>query len=203
MEPAMKRRRTLIPSVLQWPMTASPVPHPVIPVLAERGGTQLKTPKPIFLVDAREQNPFNFTRFEGWCAGIEKKALKLGDYSVKGLEEVCVVERKDLADLVHSLTGNRSVFVRRLRLMSHYPHSLLVVTAALGQVKSPYPHTSVNPNCITQSMMAILAGLRVPFLCTESHELGEEIVASYLYQVHLYHWLEANDYGRFLTDNDL
>jgi len=33
--------------------------------------------------------------------------------------------------------------------------------------------------------------------------LGEEIVASYLYQVHLYHWLEANDFGRFLIDNDL
>ncbi len=25
----------------------------------------------------------------------------------------------------------------------------------------------------------------------------------YLYQVHLYPWLETNDYGRFLADNDL
>jgi len=49
----------------------------------------------------------------------------------------------------------------------------------------------------------LLAGLQVPFLCTETHELGEELVASYLYQVHLYHWLESNDYGRFLVDNDL
>jgi hypothetical protein len=50
---------------------------------------------------------------------------------------------------------------------------------------------------------AILAGLHVPFLCTETHELGEELVASYLYQVHLYHWLETNGYGRFLVDGDL
>ena len=28
-------------------------------------------------------------------------------------------------------------------------------------------------------------------------------IASYLYQVHLYYWLETNDYGRFLADNDL
>ena len=49
----------------------------------------------------------------------------------------------------------------------------------------------------------MLAGLQVPFLCTENHELGEELVASYLYQVHLYRWLETNDYGRFLVDNDL
>jgi hypothetical protein len=40
-------------------------------------------------------------------------------------------------------------------------------------------------------------------VCTETHELGEEVVASYLYQIHLYDWLESNDYGRFLVDNDL
>jgi hypothetical protein len=49
----------------------------------------------------------------------------------------------------------------------------------------------------------VLAGLQVPFLCSEGHTLGEEMVASYLYQVHLYQWLETNDYGRFLADNDL
>jgi hypothetical protein len=38
---------------------------------------------------------------------------------------------------------------------------------------------------------------------TRPCELGEEFVASYLYQVHLYYWLEINDYGRFLVDNDL
>jgi hypothetical protein len=46
-------------------MIATPVAHPAIPVLAERGGTQLKTPTPVFLVDTREQNPFDFSRFEG------------------------------------------------------------------------------------------------------------------------------------------
>ncbi len=33
--------------------------------------------------------------------------------------------------------------------------------------------------------------------------LGEELVASYLYQVHLYHWLETNGCCRFLVDGDL
>src|SRR5262249_20417374 len=61
----------------------------------------------------------------------------------------------------------------------------------------------VSPNKITQSLVALLAGMQVPFLCVETHELGEEIVASYLYQVFLYHWLETNDYGRFLVDDDL
>jgi ERCC4-type nuclease len=199
----LRRRSTLIASPLKWQIAGAPVPHLAIPVLAERGGTQLRTPRPVLLVDTREQNPFNFSRFEGWFAGAERRALKLGDYSIAGLEDICVVERKDLPDLVHSLTADRPVFVQRLKRMSSYPHRLLVITAALSQVKSQYPHSAVNPNRIFQSLIALQAGFNIPFLCTETHELGEEAVASYLYQVHLYHWLENNDYGRFLADNDL
>jgi hypothetical protein len=117
----MKRRRTLIKPPLHWQMSTTPVPYPVIPVLAERGGTQLKTPRPVVLVDTREQNPFDFSRFEGWFAGIEKKLLKLGDYSIEGLENICVVERKDLPDLVRSLTSERNVFINRLRLWPNVP----------------------------------------------------------------------------------
>ena len=199
----MRRRRTLITSPLEWQMTALPVAHPALPVVAERGGTQFRTPKPVVIVDTREQNPFSFARFQGWFAGVEKKPLPLGDYSVSGLEEVCVVERKDLSDLVCSFTTERPVFVKRLRRMSAFPDRLLIVTAAMSQVKSRYEHSPANPNQITQSLIAALAGLRVPFLCVETHELGEEIVASYLYQVHLYHWLEAKRHGRRLVDDDL
>ena len=199
----LRRRRPLIASPLEWQMTAAPVTHPVIPVLAERGGTQLRTPRATVLVDTREQNPFNFSRFRGWFAGIEKRALALGDYSIAGLEEVCAVERKDLTDLVHSCTADRAAFVNRLRLMARYPHRLLVITSPLSQVKSRYEHTNFDPNRVTQFLIATLVGLQVPFVCSETHELGEELLGSYLYQVHLYHWLESNDHGRYLSDNDI
>jgi ERCC4-type nuclease len=197
------RRRRLIQSPLEWQMTAAPVAPPALPVVAERGGTQVRAPRPVVLVDTREQNPFSFARFEGWFARVERRTLKLGDYSVEGLEEISVVERKDLSDLVHSFTVERKAFVARLRQMSETPHPLLVVTAALSQVKSRYEHSRVSPNQITQSLVAAVAGLGVPFLCVDTHELGEEIVASFLYQAHLYHWLETHDYGRFLADDDL
>lgn len=199
----MKRRTSLIKSPLDWHMSTVPVAHAAVPVLAERGGTQLRSPRATVLIDTREQNPFNFSRFDGWFAGVEKKALKLGDYSVAGMEEACVVERKDLSDLVHSLTVDRPVFINRLREMSSYAQPLLVITAPLCSVKSSYPFSNANPNRIMQSLIAMLVGWNVPFVCTETHELGEEIVASFLYQVHLYHWLERNGYGRSLADDDL
>jgi hypothetical protein len=87
--------------------------------------------------------------------------------------------------------------------MGDLPHSLLVITASLTEIKSEYPYRCANPNRITQSLIAVLAGLRLPFICTETHELGEEIVASYLYQTFLYDWLERNGHGRLLADGDL
>ena len=199
----MRKLRTLIPSPLEWQTRPSPVSPPALPVLAERGGTQLRTPLPVAVIDTREQNPLSFRRFQGWFARVEHRALSLGDYSVAGMEDSCVVERKDLADLIHSFTNCRAVFVKRLRRMSLLPHSLLVVTAPLAEIKSEYPYRSASPNRITQSLIAVLAGLRVPFICTETHELGEEIVASYLYQTFLYDWLERNGHGRYLADGDL
>ena len=160
----MRRRSpTLIQSPLAWHMGDAPVAPPAIPALAERGGTQLKAPRGTVLVDTREQNPFDFSRFEGWFAGVEKKALKLGDYSVAGLEDRCVVERKALPDLVHSLTLERPVFINRLKRICNYPHRLLVITATLSQVKTGYPYSAANPNHIFQSAIALLAGLAAPF----------------------------------------
>jgi ERCC4-type nuclease len=119
------------------------------------------------------------------------------------MEDTCVVERKDLADLIQSFTTNRAVFIKRLQRMSKLPHSLLVVTASLSEIKSEYPYRGANPNRITQSLIAVLTGLRLHFICTESHELGEEIVASFLYQTFLYDWLDRSGHGRYLADGDL
>src|SRR5271157_5087076 len=129
----MPRKRTLIPSPLAWTEGPAPVAPPLLPVLAERGGTQLRTPLPVAIIDTREQNPLSFRRFKTWFARIEHRALPLGDYSVEGMEDSCVVERKDLADLIQSFTTNRAVFINRLRRMSERPHSLLVVTASLTE----------------------------------------------------------------------
>lgn len=199
----MPRKRTLIPAPLQWTATNSPVAHPPLPVLAERGGTQLRTPLPVAIVDTREQNPLSFRRFKGWFSKVEHRALRLGDYSVAGMEDTCIVERKDLADLICSFTTNRSVFIARLRRMADVPHGLLVVTSSLTEIKTEYPYRAAHPNRITQSLIAVLTGLRLPFICTDTHELGEEIVASYLYQTFLYDWLDRNGYGHQLADGDL
>jgi hypothetical protein len=159
-------------------MTAAPVPHPPIPVLAERGDTQLQTPRAIILVDTRE------------AESVQRLALPR---SVRGdgEESVGVGRQRDCR------TG------RRMHGRAKGSLGLGSFTSPLSQVKSRYTHSNFDPNRVTQFLVAALAGLQVPFVCSETHELREELVSSSLYQLHLYHWLESNDYGRFPSDNDL
>lgn len=197
------RKRPLIVSPLDWAMRSIPVAPPLIPVLAERGGTQIKSPRAVLLVDSREQDPFDCQPFRPWFSGIKRVALEVGDYAVEGMEDRCVVERKSLSDLRRSFSSDRGTFIARLRRMADYPDRLLVIDAPLCEVKSSSEYPGLNPNQVTQALITSLAALRVPFLCTETHELGAEIVASYLYQVHLLEWLDRNGFGRRISDTDL
>jgi len=86
------------------------------------------------------------------------------------------VKRKDLADLIHSVTVDHPVFIDRLRSMSSFPRRLLVISAVLSQVKCPYAYSNINPNRILQSLIAVLAGLNILFGARKTHQLGEEVV---------------------------
>jgi hypothetical protein len=40
------------------------------------------------------------------------------------MENIRIVERKDLSDLLHSFTAERTMFIHRHRLMAEVPHRL-------------------------------------------------------------------------------
>ena len=37
----------------------------------------------------------------------------------------------------------------------------------------------------------------MPFACSKTNELGEELVGSYLHKAHLYHWLKFNKFKTY------
>jgi hypothetical protein len=51
-------------------------------------------------------------------------------------------------------------------------------------------------NASSHFSWAVRTGLPVPFACSDTNELREELVGSDLYQVHLHHKLEFKDYDR-------
>jgi hypothetical protein len=75
------------------------------------------------LVDTRERYPYRFAHQQ---ASTERQALPVGDYGVADDEEiVAVVERKSLADLVHTLTTGKLRYL--LAELAGVPHAAIVV----------------------------------------------------------------------------
>ena len=60
-----------------------------------------KGPLPV-TQDTREQQPY---KFPAAFADIEKQALAVGDYALRGDEIGCTIERKSIGDLIGSVTS--------------------------------------------------------------------------------------------------
>ena len=60
-------------------------------------------PKPVVLVDTREQEPFPlYVNHPNWIGGERRVALKTGDYTVEGMESLLSLERKNLRTWWHA-----------------------------------------------------------------------------------------------------
>ena len=71
-----------------------------------------KIPKPVVLVDTREQLPWRLVENHPNWVGEEKRvALKAGDYSVEGMQDLLALERKSLPDAIRSVTADRARFI--------------------------------------------------------------------------------------------
>ena len=93
-----------------------------------------KIPKPVVLVDTREQDPLSFDRFPNWIAGTRKQKLDAGDYSVQGMEHLLILERKSLSDLISTLMQNRKRFFRSCKRLSLYRWRALLVEASYENI---------------------------------------------------------------------
>jgi len=80
------------------------------------------------VIDTREQHPYGFS-----CA-TERRKLDAGDYSVAGCESQIAVERKSLADFVHTVIHDADRFRSELGRLETYTLACIVVEADLDAV---------------------------------------------------------------------
>lgn len=185
------------------------VPPTTSRLLVKRGGRAItgKVPKPVVLVDTREQEPLRLSRFANWIASERVATLETGDYSIEGMESLVCLERKSLSDLVGTLMHGRQRFFRELERMQAFRHRAILVEATYDDVKSPYTFAAgiqAHPNGVAGSLDALEIKFGVPVIYTsQSRELAEEKAASWLSKIFTYWWLESNGLGRYLQDDDL
>ena len=75
-------------------------------------------PKPVVLVDSREQLPLPLlANHPNWIGGERRVALKTGDYSVEGMENIITLKRKSLGDLMDYIVTSRHRFLACWRVL--------------------------------------------------------------------------------------
>ena len=119
-----------------------------------------KAPKDKFTIvrDTREQKGkgWNFRASDN-CYGMEKKKLDVGDYAIKGLEDVVMLERKTLGDLWNTLgrTENYKRFLREMDRAKNHKLKYLVIEATLGEVNGGYKFSQVSPALIHAKLISL------------------------------------------------
>ena len=101
--------------------------------------------KYIVLSDTREQTPWKFIRTD-YCDGTEVATLSTGDYTLKGLEDKFVLERKgSAAEFYNNIcTADKARFEREMVRLSLMPHSYIILEFTLNDILK-FPHTSALP----------------------------------------------------------
>ena len=184
-------------------------PPPSGRLLVKRDGSSItrRIPKPVVVIDTREQAPFTFAATSNWIGGTVRRKLDVGDYSVVGMEHFLRLERKSLADLITTLMQWRKRFFKECESLAKFRHAALLIEASYEDVKSFYNEdlcTSAHPNAVSGSLDAVEARFGIPVIYTSQYRpLAEEKAASWLSKHFTYWYLEREALGRVLQPGDL
>ena len=167
-----------------------------------------RLPKPVVLVDTREQEPLPlYVNHPNWIGGERRVALRTGDYTVEGMESLLALERKNLADLVACTVAYRRRFLAVCARLARFRWKAILVEATFEDIKGGFEPfnipSEVHPNAVCGTLDAIEAKFGIPVIYTSTiQELATERAASWLSKHFTYWWLEQQGHGRVLIDSD-
>lgn len=125
-------------------------------------------------IDSREQRPLQFSDAVQTVRGT----LSVGDYSILGLEDQVVIERKSLGDLLGSITSGRERFVKELRQLRAFQFAALVVESSWWTIESGIygVPSGVHPNSVVGSLMSFVIKYGVVPILADDHDTAGRLV---------------------------
>lgn len=96
-----------------------------------------KKEKPVLIVDTREKTPWDFDDDEAFEEVVYRK-LDAGDYSIQGLEDVIVIERKASVDeLFNNFTKNKERIYAEFERLKDHPFKVILIEESCDDVLNP------------------------------------------------------------------
>ncbi len=105
----------------------------------------------VLIVDTREQKAL-CTNVK---VAIEKKALKDGDYSIKGFENNFSIERKMSSDFYSYVGNEREKTDKKLERLSKFDFAGLLVECAFDDLMVPDKWSRVEPEAVRQFLVSV------------------------------------------------
>ncbi len=94
--------------------------------------------------DTREQLGYHFNPYDK-CAGMIRKALKTGDYTLKGFEDILCIERKaSTAEISNNMGRKKDAFHNEIKRMDEFRFAFLICEFTLEDVLK-FPLNSTVP----------------------------------------------------------
>lgn len=140
--------------------------------------------KYVIVRDTREQNPWSFEESD-FCSGVVDSALPTGDYSLAGMEDFFLVERKgSVAELAKNVLEKR--FEREMGRLAEIPHAFVVCEFTVGELMT-FPAGAAIPwrlkknvrmrgPFILKRACELMTGFCVPFIF--AGEFGQQVTLS-------------------------
>jgi ERCC4-type nuclease len=200
---AKSKKEALDVPALEEEIECFPVPPPSSPLRVRQNGKSVRIPKPTVVIDSQEHMGYGFERFANWFSGTVRKRLKVGDYTILGMEQEIAMERKTIPDLVNSIIQDRKDFIGKCERLSSFKKKCLVIEGTLSEIKTPYENSQAHPNAVLGSLLAAQERWDIPVYFLDEFQLAEEFVASMLSKYHAYRWLEKNGFERCLIEGDI
>lgn len=139
----------------------------------------------VFLIDTREQNPWDFRIFNSDKIQIKQKraSLKTGDYTLEGYEDQIVIERKSLEDFVGCVSTSRTRFEAELERMQAFRSCAVVIEAPWKELKIGNWRAKTRPSSVTGSCISWQL-MRVPFAFEDGRREATIWAARFLTMFH-------------------
>jgi len=108
--------------------------------------------------DTREQAGKGWIfRASANCSGMKKHKLDVGDYTIEGLEDKLVVERKTIGDLWNTLGTKKGYerFLREWDRAKNHRLKFLVIEASIKDIDAGYRWSKVRPSLIHARLISL------------------------------------------------
>lgn len=116
-------------------------------------------PDMIILQDTREQAPL-FTRLPKGLT-VCSATLKVGDYTIRGLEDKIAVERKQISDLIPYCTSDHVATKAKMLKLEKMEWAGLIIEARESEVSQRYHFSQASPESIRQALASFSVKHRV------------------------------------------